>query len=145
MPSDFLETFGLSALNALSWGVPVVGYRKGGLEPFIEGQNNLFSYQGKTTGERLIKRCEMARTTQQKSAISPSFLDKYSTEAWYERFLALLHRPASANKPLHIVLVSDFINKVGGIETYLHDVKAILEAHGHTVKLWGGQLPKGIL
>lgn len=26
-----------------------------------------------------------------------------------------------------ILLVSDFTSKVGGIETYIHDVKAILE------------------
>jgi len=31
--------------------------------------------------------------------------------------------------------VSDFINKIGGIETYLHDVKGILESHGHEVLL----------
>ncbi|MDR2191038.1 MAG: glycosyltransferase [Candidatus Peribacteria bacterium] len=29
MPSEFLETFGLSALNALSRGIPVIGYQKG--------------------------------------------------------------------------------------------------------------------
>ena len=28
MPSEFLETFGLSALNALSRGLPVIGYKK---------------------------------------------------------------------------------------------------------------------
>ncbi|MDR0283254.1 MAG: glycosyltransferase [Candidatus Peribacteria bacterium] len=28
MPSEFLETFGLVALNALSWGLPVIGYKK---------------------------------------------------------------------------------------------------------------------
>ncbi|MDR0370171.1 MAG: glycosyltransferase [Candidatus Peribacteria bacterium] len=28
MPSEFLETFGLVALNALSRGLPVIGYRK---------------------------------------------------------------------------------------------------------------------
>lgn len=29
MPSECLETFGLSALNALSRGIPVIGYKKG--------------------------------------------------------------------------------------------------------------------
>jgi glycosyltransferase involved in cell wall biosynthesis len=29
MPSEFLETFGLSALYDLSWGIPVIGYKKG--------------------------------------------------------------------------------------------------------------------
>lgn len=35
MPSRFLETFGLSALESLSEGVPVIGFQKGGLMPFI--------------------------------------------------------------------------------------------------------------
>lgn len=35
MPSRFLETFGLSALESLSEGVPVIGFQKGGLIPFI--------------------------------------------------------------------------------------------------------------
>ncbi|MDR0607141.1 MAG: glycosyltransferase [Candidatus Peribacteria bacterium] len=29
MPSECLESFGLSALNALSRGIPVIGYKKG--------------------------------------------------------------------------------------------------------------------
>jgi len=36
-----------------------------------------------------------------------------------------------------ILLVSDFINKVGGIETYIHDVKELLESHGFEIKIWG--------
>jgi glycosyltransferase involved in cell wall biosynthesis len=35
MPSRFLETFGLSALEAISYGVPVIGYAKGGLAQFL--------------------------------------------------------------------------------------------------------------
>lgn len=35
MPSRFLETFGLSALESLSEGVPVIAFRKGGLVPFV--------------------------------------------------------------------------------------------------------------
>ena len=54
MPSEFLETFGLTALNALSRGVPVIGYRKGGLEPFILSGCNLFGYKGKDTAMRLV-------------------------------------------------------------------------------------------
>ncbi|MDR2191037.1 MAG: glycosyltransferase [Candidatus Peribacteria bacterium] len=64
---------------------------------------------------------------------------RYTEEIWYQHFLSLC--PA---KPQKIVLVSDFINKIGGIETYLHDVKALLESKGHEVRLRGGHLPKGI-
>ena len=35
MPSRFLETFGLSALESLSAGGPVCGIRKGGLSAFV--------------------------------------------------------------------------------------------------------------
>lgn len=42
-------------------------------------------------------------------------------------------------------MVSDFINKIGGIETYIHDVKALLEAEGYQVKLFGSKCPKGRL
>jgi hypothetical protein len=28
-----------------------------------------------------------------------------------------------------ILIISDFINKAGGIETYIHDVKNLLESH----------------
>lgn len=35
-----------------------------------------------------------------------------------------------------IVLVSDFTSKIGGIETYLHEVKSLLETQGYQVKLF---------
>jgi len=35
MPSLFLETFGLVALDSLAFGIPVIGEKKGGLSPFI--------------------------------------------------------------------------------------------------------------
>jgi UDP-glucose:tetrahydrobiopterin glucosyltransferase len=35
MPSRFLETFGLVALDSLALGVPVVAEKKGGLIPFV--------------------------------------------------------------------------------------------------------------
>ena len=41
--------------------------------------------------------------------------------------------------------MSDFVSKVGGIETYIHDVKAILESLGYEVRLFGTSLPHGFL
>ena len=35
MPSRFLETFGLSALESVSYGVPIIGFCKGGLTQFV--------------------------------------------------------------------------------------------------------------
>ena len=42
-----------------------------------------------------------------------------------------------------ILLVSDFTSKVGGIETYIHDVKAILEDMGYDVRIFGTTLSRG--
>jgi len=44
-----------------------------------------------------------------------------------------------------ILIISDFINKVGGIETYIHDVKEILEPHGYKIELCGGKVPTGVV
>ena len=54
MPSEFLETFWLSALNALSWWVPVIWYKKWWLEPFIFQECNLFLAKWNTTAERIV-------------------------------------------------------------------------------------------
>ena len=42
-----------------------------------------------------------------------------------------------------ILLVSDFTSKVGGIETYIHDVKALLESMGYEVRIFGTTLSRG--
>ena len=147
MPSEFLETFGLSALNALSRGLPVVGYKKWGLEPFIFPDCNLFVYKGQNTISRLVHCIEKLsqlsdQELKEKKSVYQTSISKllkhYTKEERYQRFLKLCWD----KKPQKIILVSDFINKVWGIETYLHDVKDILESHGHEVKLWWWYLPK---
>jgi hypothetical protein len=66
-------------------------------------------------------------------------VQKYTEELRYQRFIQLFSASSVTRKspPQKIVLVSDFINKMGGIETYLHDVKALLESKGHEVILRG--------
>ena len=179
MPSEFLETFGLSALNALSWWVPVIWYKKWWLEPFIFQECNLSLAKWNTTSERIVSIVEkLAKKTnperiKDKEALEwkiKKLLPEYTEVAWYERFLKFVEQPLSLqqaeqasdgspnreqkNTPLwggdgetrggwkkKILIVSDFINKAWWIETYIHDVKNLLESHWHEVILWWSTLP----
>ncbi|MEI7562341.1 MAG: glycosyltransferase family 4 protein [bacterium] len=42
-----------------------------------------------------------------------------------------------------ILIVSDFKNRIGGIETYINDAKKILEESGYEVQIYGAQIPGG--
>lgn len=66
---------------------------------------------------------------------------RYTKEKRLDRFREL----SFGLKGKKIVMVSDFINKIGGIETYIHDVKSLLEAQGYEVKLFGNRCPSGKL
>ena len=148
MPSEFLETFGLSALNALSWWVPVIWYKKWGLEPFIFQECNLFLAKWNTTAERIVSIVEkLAKKTnperiKDKEELEwkiKKLLPEYTEDAWYERFLKLANSKDEDKRK--ILIVSDFINKAWWIETYIHDVKNLLESRWHEVILRWSALP----
>jgi len=148
MPSEFLETFGLSALNALSRWVPVIWYKKWWLEPFIFQECNLFLAKWNTTTERIVSIVEkLAKKTnperiKDKEELElkiKKLLPEYTEDAWYERFLNLANNKDEDKKK--ILIISDFINKAWWIETYIHDVKHLLESRWHEVILRWSTLP----
>ena len=148
MPSEFLETFGLSALNALSRWVTVIWYKKWWLEPFIFQECNLFLAKWNTTAERIVSMVEkLAKKTnperiKDKEELEwkiKKLLPEYTEDAWYERFLKLAN--SKDNEKKRILIISDFINKAWWIETYIHDVKNLLESRWHEVILRWSTLP----
>jgi len=148
MPSEFLETFGLSALNALSRWVPVIWYKKWWLEPFIFQECNLFLAKWSTTAERIVSMVEkLAKKTnperiKDKEELEwkiKNLLPEYTEDGWYERFLKLSNIKDEDKRK--ILIISDFINKAWWIETYIHDVKNLLESHWHKVILRWSTLP----
>lgn len=164
MPSLFLETFGLSAVNALSRWLPVIGYQQWGMTPFVLDAYNLWSVPG-SPRVQLIAMMEKLITqwahgeykTCQKIATN------YSKKQWIERFDTLsvtsrnewqwMTRSIEDNKQANsytspyssskwqkskkILLVTDFITKLGGIETYVHDVAQLLRQQWYTVDIIG--------
>ena len=148
MPSEFLETFGLSALNALSRWVPVIWYKKWWLEPFIFQECNLFLAKWYTTAERIVSIVEkLAKKTnperiKDKEELEwkiKKLLPEYTEDARYERFLKMAN--VKDNEKQKVLIISDFINKAWGIETYIHDVKNLLESKWHEVILRWSNLP----
>ena len=148
MPSEFLETFWLSALNALSRWVPVIWYKKWWLEPFIFQECNLFLAKWNTTAERIVSIVEKLSKKTNPERIKDKeelewkikkLLPEYTEDARYERFLKMSNIKDEEKKK--ILIISDFINKAGWIETYIHDVKNLLESRWHEVILRWSSLP----
>ncbi len=140
VPSTFLETFGLTALNALTWGLPVIGYKKWGLIPFVEEALDLSKQKWHSVWDQLfhIMKWILAGKIYSQSTKSKEERQKqYSIDARKSKVRLIL------DDKKKILLVSDFTSKVGGIETYIHDVKSILESMGYEVRIFGTTLSRG--
>lgn len=138
MPSECLESFGLSALNAMKRWLPVIWYAKGWLQQFIDPKLDLTHQKWKTTGEKLYQLVNALVT----KPLVPSSLSQ--VPAWYSKDNRIVRFHSLAGKWVkRVMIVSDFINKVGGIETYINDVKELLEQHGYEVQLCWWTVPSG--
>ncbi|MFZ2151123.1 MAG: glycosyltransferase [Candidatus Absconditicoccaceae bacterium] len=138
MPSGFLETFGLSALNSLSRGLPVVGYAKGGLTKFILPPFDLSNMQGINTARKLHNM--ILQIISNPPEINTITLQNIALEYTPEHRFKNFQKTFGPGKK--IIMISDFKTKVGGIETYIHDVKSLLESKGYEIKLYGYNIPK---
>ena len=154
MPSRFLETFGLSALESLSEGVPVIGFRKGGLIPFISQELSVpFSASDRENIEALSdKIVEVSEKYSSFSSLmgekesdwdtlsheSRRIADSYTEGRWMRQVRELL--PENTKK---ILLASDYTTLFGGIETHVQTIARTLRQHGYEVEIFGWNLPKG--
>jgi glycosyltransferase involved in cell wall biosynthesis len=96
MPSHFIETFGLSALDFAQFGIPTIGFQKGGLRQFVPDELDIFQSSGDTLQEkmnnlmeRLVYECihdDLAKYTIDKNTIKA----KYGFPMWMEKFKNLL-------------------------------------------------------
>lgn len=136
MPSECLESFGLSALNAIKRWLPVIWYAKGGLKEFIDPTLDLTHQQWSTTGQKLHHLIKQLDTSSIKNQASN--VHEYSKDNRVVRFHGLAGKEVKK-----IIIVSDFINKIWGIETYINDAKELLEHHGYEVQLCWWKLPSG--
>lgn len=135
MPSLFLETFGLSALNASSRGIPVVGYAKWWLEAFVLPEYDIGQFSG-SHDRQLLAMIEQLLAgdphyTKNKSSVL-AIAEQYDFDRRFVNFQKIFGGPKK------ILLVTDFVQKLGGIETYVHDIAEELRLYGYTVRIIGG-------
>ncbi len=137
MPSECLESFWLSALSALQRGLISIGYAKWGLKDFIDKKYDLTHQQWHTTGQKLHNLIKNLWSKNNSETLNYEFwILNYSKDSRIVRFHALAGKQVKK-----VLIVSDFINKIGGIETYINDVKALLEPHGYEIELCWWTVP----
>lgn len=143
VPSTFLETFWLTALNSLSMWIPVIGFGKWWLSQFVEKKYDISNAKWNTDSEKLFNLVEsivkdfnsgkINFEKEKKKALA--IAKKYTVEKRCKQAQELF------GKPKRILLVSDFKSKLWWIETYIHDVADILEDKWYEVKIYGKEIP----
>lgn len=53
MPSHFIETFGLSSLDFNQFGIPTIGFAKGGLRQFVSDELDIYQSPGETLQDKM--------------------------------------------------------------------------------------------
>ncbi len=126
MPSRYIETFGLSALESLGAGVPVIGFRHGGLKNFVSEDLEIKS--------SLLEKIEELFENSHKPDVLPiANLDLFSSASWLKKFKQLI--PAEAKR---ILLLNDFVGQIGGAEIFVDRVVNLLKTNGYDVELHSG-------
>ena len=153
IPSRFLETFGLAALESLSEGVPVIGFQKGGLIPFISKELVIpfFENDNENTKALANKIVEISEKYSSFSALmeeeksdweilsheSRRIADGYTEGRWIRQVQDML--PSGTKK---ILLASDYTTLLGGIETHVQTIARALRQQGYEVEIFGWDITK---
>jgi glycosyltransferase involved in cell wall biosynthesis len=126
VPSRFIETFGLTALESISNAVPVIGPAKGGLAQFILPEHSIQLNQESLLD--LVKNLKKPSLTLKNSLIKLS--QKYSPTNWLSNVKKII--PKGGKK---ILLINDFKETIGGTETHILQIQHLLELSGYQVEV----------
>ena len=125
MPSRFLETFGLTALESLASGTPVIGIRKGWLMDFIPEDCALDEADPVNSLLSILRRCT--------SGNLPQVIDvsQYDPENWMRQLDQIF------SWQQRILIMHDYADLIGGAEYYTHRVMTALSDLGKEVEFYG--------
>ncbi len=120
MPSLFLETFGLVALETLSSGVPVCGFPFGGLSEFIDPVLALDTWDPVLSFFRILD-----------AWIFPVVnVSDFSQDHWIARLREL------TDGIDRVLIVNDYLDTVGWAEQYIYRLTESLRSIGKTVEIF---------
>jgi len=156
MPSRFLETFGLAALNSLSWGLPVIWFGKWWLKPFVFPGLDLLNIENKDMNPlvQVVKKLLNDKHEEKKwqkwkeeSLLISNEYDEVDREKKLEilfetEWLSVKSKISDESWILEfenrkVLMVSDFKTKLSWIETYVRDAKKIMENMKMIVDVFG--------
>lgn len=151
MPSHFLETFGLACLDAYGYWKPVIGYQEWWLKELILDDYTIFDWQDWQTDRDWLynKITEIlqlfdSKKYQQDSILCKKIFQKYSVKIWKKNIQQILSDLdcfiLAPNNQGNILLISDYLYRLGGIEVFLYDSGDILEDMEYTVSYFGSQI-----
>jgi glycosyltransferase involved in cell wall biosynthesis len=112
MPSRFLETFWLTALESLACGTPVIGFQKGGLTSFIPDHLTLDPTRPVESLFEILERDIPDAMT----------VDTYASQKWKEGLREIFTHDTN------IALLHDYREKIGGAEYYVDMVEGMLSS-----------------
>lgn len=157
MPSAFLETFGLSALESLSCGVPVAGFSKGGIAPFLVDPRlrlpDPFSVpvrnpEGSVHASGHRDSISSVHQDLRDAVLSLANVSDVDLDSWKAESLSVsacygvaeFRKSVSSLLPEEvkkILLLTDFESDIGGIETYVRNLAETLGSMGYEVRILG--------
>ena len=108
MPSRFLETFWLTALESIACGVPVIGIKKGGLMDFID--DSLAIDENKSVESTLDL---LRKIMSWEISIAKMNVLYFSEQNWEDRIKNLFPKEAK------IFLLHDYLQRIWGAEAYI--------------------------
>jgi len=138
-PSTCLESFGLTALCWLSRWLKPIGYAKWWLAQFIDPRLDLNQSKWNNTTQKLFNLINKISQDNFNPTFDLPNLSNYSISSRQTNFAELIW-PGKKR----ILIISDYINRVWWIETYINDAKDILNWMWYEVQLFWTKIPWGV-
>ena len=123
MPSRFLETFWLTALEALATWIAVCGIKKWWLDEFIPLELSIEEKNPVETTLSLLKRC-----LKEEISLTPIWVESFHRNYWKKRFESIFPPHTS------LFLLHDYKHRIWGAEAYIDSLCEYLPDHSYALK-----------